>query len=1141
MKSKILVLVLLIFFEVGIFAKTWNDIPFEEENIIVESDVADISLAIAEQNTIIEKLKNSGEPLFQHDDAFYSEESVNETYYKRYGIIVKGSLNGEYPVLPPGTTIRQSVDDDKDYRIMGENTFGELIENPFYDPVMAGKMDEKLWIKNTDKEQINLTAIGKGLANNSPYSKEELVKEYYSNFITGFVEGFGDYLSDEFIHEYNEAKNKMTHALKDKDYSSLTDAERKSLDELFKDVGKGDDYPLADYIRIAALPTKHSNGVAYMFHRTPGGTYYYLSVLLKSDVSKYDNFGGISVLSSVGISSTSGSYKYGHYDFQIYSDKPIKSYEISYPQNGVRVDGELQKTFTSSYYDYGRTFDLSIIALSASRTIDIIIEATNIDGETARHTVSVSVVGLSNITPAKHEAVIASNKRNEEIFDVTQGIPTQKNIYASVTCPRYLADVDYDQVKSKIDFMVNVSRTYHLTWYPNGDDGPASTDTVTVSKSITVSRPYSYYKVNFFGIYTPKQCTLNGDFFENGGIQIDPAGEIDIDVDVIRQTVNMKNPLGKTSLSVSLSGMSLVGGRTRPGIPNEDFNPYAQAAVPELLVRNDAVRFEGITISGGDFVNTSTQPPVPIPVPGEVDPNFFYKEDILIPTFTQNGVYEPTGEVRYEKVININTSEELNREIEDINNVVIHSPVVCYADITSRIDDVQAHTVDESISQLIIGDTFDVNFPYSGQHKDIPGYGDRSYEDSTRLKQVRFSFDSYKGDGYSENFYKANTWIDVDKDVEQFFIPEWASETDNAIISFRAVANNLKDEELGVQRFELNHNLSIENYKAVEVKRAQLIGKIYDFEISFATDPAYETHFETGSGVFKVGDKDEFGNEERTDNNFPLCGEKIDDEKYLGRQLKLGYKIKFSFKTSGDMLGKDDIAIITPTYKLIDDEGNIRNIKLYHISGGKLIDIGNGVKREMVLYSDGRRIKKNEMKKTAYALSLQDRESPLTYEKYLKKLTSKKGIDISYNNKIILTEYQKTYIGEVTNPQVQIGDIISSKQKWYGEFYLPNNTFAVYEDTDLSTYDKLSLTDDVFIKEGVIVVNVKVDLYHDIAAISDIESREPYISYTTDKYGNQWEKEGFELTQQINGNEVELEYGDLCVYYAGQRAYNNYK
>ena len=192
-----------------------------------------------------------------------------------------------------------------------------------------------------------------------------------------------------------------------------------------------------------------------------------------------------------------------------------------------------------------------------------------------------------------------------------------------------------------------------------------------------------------------------------------------------------------------------------------DAQAEAEAVVGEVAVRNDALRFNGQQLMDDSQTMEEGPQPQPVPAPGFIDENVLYKTGNLIPSTIQNRAdTASTGQVEYTPMDSVHGSGETKTfEVDGINTVTVHTPVVNY----SWVSDYQAHNQktepNYSLSALILERPFTVRIPTEGQHTDYLGYGDRDYAKYFRAKQVQFPFDVY-----SENrsvFYPGNTWINV--------------------------------------------------------------------------------------------------------------------------------------------------------------------------------------------------------------------------------------------------------------------------------------------------------------------------------------------------------------------------------------------
>ena len=137
-----------------------------------------------------------------------------------------------------------------------------------------------------------------------------------------------------------------------------------------------------------------------------------------------------------------------------------------------------------------------------------------------------------------------------------------------------------------------------------------------------------------------------------------------------------------------------------------------------------------------------------------------------------NGRYMTKGKVQYVKSQNLGKTHELTQPEEfEINDVNVHTPVVCDIKISDRKDFNQMISPDKSKVSLVLALDFKVSLPTKGTHNDYPGYRTRDYEKYTSARQVKFPFGVYRG----KTYYEPNTWIDINSDITEFYLPPWVT------------------------------------------------------------------------------------------------------------------------------------------------------------------------------------------------------------------------------------------------------------------------------------------------------------------------------------------------------------------------------
>ena len=115
----------------------------------------------------------------------------------------------------------------------------------------------------------------------------------------------------------------------------------------------------------------------------------------------------------------------------------------------------------------------------------------------------------------------------------------------------------------------------------------------------------------------------------------------------------------------------------------------------------------------------------------------------------------------------------------------------------------------------------------------------------------------------------------------------------------------------------------------------------------------------------------------------------------------------------------------------------------------------------------------------------------------------------------------------------------ASHQKWYGEYYLPNDLYAAEKGYPVAEYARthggLDGKEGFWLKEGYVIVNF------DIESVKGGDFKNPVLSYWKAPKANMWAIEGFNyLRKDSNNGQFRLSNGDVVFYYANRRASDDY-
>jgi hypothetical protein len=199
--------------------------------------------------------------------------------------------------------------------------------------------------------------------------------------------------------------------------------------------------------------------------------------------------------------------------------------------------------------------------------------------------------------------------------------------------------------------------------------------------------------------------------------------------------------------------------------------------------------------------NGDTQNPTTVPDSDICDRNTFYLNNLTIPDTVLNQVHTSSGTIRYKRLsqtINPVHDATLQIPIASINDVTVHTPVVCNSGVLDDKNNDQTLNPDRSRSALVLGRPSRIRFLTTGEHLNIKGYnvsGSMDCRKYTKSRQVRFPFDAYIGTDKPDNSYfvPGNSWcsIPMEPSFDEFhiYIPTWVKEGDYEI-EFREIAAN---------------------------------------------------------------------------------------------------------------------------------------------------------------------------------------------------------------------------------------------------------------------------------------------------------------------------------------------------------------
>lgn len=713
----------------------------------------------------------------------------------------------------------------------------------------------------------------------------------------------------------------------------------------------------------------------------------------------------------------------------------------------------------------------------------------------------------------------------------------------------------------------------HSMWVSNWVD--VHDTQVVYSEPYMVNRSYSYWTVDHFEVFVPDKVTVENAALPGGSITIPqqgiPVPEITLSHEDGISGHVLNNPFFDAKSSgaivydsdigsyvVDLGSESKNGGTSRPSVPSiADPGSVIENAVEQYKTRNDLLIFNGIKIMDNLIsANGNTPDPSGIPESGLCHENVFYKNGLTIPDNTLNEVHSSSGTITYRRLsetVNPVINEILEIPISHVNSVRVHTPVVCNSGVLDDINNDQTLNPDRSRSALVLGRPSRIRILTVGEHLNIKGYslnGPMDCRKYTKERQVRFPFDVYIGTDKPDNSYfvRKNTWysipIDSAYDEMYIYIPTWVPEGDYEV-EFREIAVNAPD----LSKTEYLANLDINNYIAVRKSPVRVIGRIYGLKITDISDKLWQDVFrknkstsEHSGNYYFVGTKDEEGKERGIDKLFTLPILEGSHAIYKNRgALKTGYTFRFDLTTVGNYYCEDDYIIIKPEFYYVKKDGTGRQkVDLwYHEEfNGKMnyfVKIEpTGRNRDnpkyMKLGDIYRNVPGDEILYTAQVLGLNENSF------------RNNSSQIGWFDRIILSKNQRTFIGKANSipAGVDLDSVRKSVQKWYGEYYLPNDVYAAPVGFDVPEYGRtnngLTGKESFWLKDGYIIVNFRIE------TVQNGNFNSPVLSYWEAPYCNMFGREGFGYTKtDYYGATFQLKDGDIIFYDTNKRSSDDYR
>lgn len=755
---------------------------------------------------------------------------------------------------------------------------------------------------------------------------------------------------------------------------------------------------------------------------------------------------------------------------------------------------------------------------------------------------------------------IRADDRDAEKFNVDLGIPTTESLFVNVLSKDYLNEYDFGKWEGTCTYPIKVTKTYNLKWescstYTDSEGKShesctSMSDTETVTKTYNVKREYSYWALDIWRAFQIEKARASNYALPSGEVTLLPHGYTPPNISSTKLSSWQAHITEPSYSDKDLGSQTLNGGRSRPSVPNEDWTSVAEGQVGQVKVKNDSLKIDSTTVMNDGQYEKSTPAPTTPRQAVQIGRDVLYEKNLVIEATKRNGHdYISTGDITY-KPLNYVDADPGNKvfPITDYDDITIHTPVVNYSTIPdiNRPFDQSLHP-DMSRIAFVLNRNQNLIFPNNGQHRNIPGYGNRDYTKYTQEKRIQFPFDIYKGN----TFYKANSWITLDltQDTTVFKIPYWVTE---GVYTVRTESWAINSPSRDSSITEHNANLNLDNYGAYETFNVKVLGRVYGFRVYDVGDLRFESVFRTAKGStdwsgfqYYSGAKDLDGNPSAVASEpwkqLPVRVGSHPTER--GTVAHNGYPFYFFFNTMGNVWNSNEGVKIVPRFYFVPKSGGTPvEVDLYYNSTNKkLIKVGSAEDKKLfdrtIVMSDPLRNINTQYLEYAAVFEYNnfltaEAKAKTSLTKYVKQALKRKVVQAHGYKDMVLDLKSRTLIGSPDEPQVDSGVQQRAIQRWFGEYSLPVAPYAVAKGTDLESLvrtkykGKITGKESEFKKNGYLIVNFDITTYRN-------NPDDGIFAYDASRAGmaNMWEIEN-EVKQSTawTGSVFRFNSGDIMMF-----------
>lgn len=480
----------------------------------------------------------------------------------------------------------------------------------------------------------------------------------------------------------------------------------------------------------------------------------------------------------------------------------------------------------------------------------------------------------------------------------------------------------------------------YRTQYELSNEELVISDQQTKTYSFLVPKLWSYWTVLESGMYYPNKVTIKNEALKEGMFTVEvKKGEVELpDYEVLCYGEKEKHVLWETYDTDGLPMLSIMLQEEQYIISDIVNTPPEADAYLEVICENAAwadeqhafVRSDKFVLNeeyllsdkwNADGIGSAPEEEIILP---DVIPLTSYlqtyRTGIELDENKPNGSYSTSAVITYVgDTSNVGTAAIKDIVLPNVNSLAIHTPVACDGTMLEGFEG----------NVLILKEAlnfFTLRIDNIGIHRMSLGYGEKNFayalsgqrnvavKDGISLNQVKFPFDVYvdvennslcEDGGYdSRGDYclKAETWLTIGEDEQQFYIPV-TMQNGTYRIEFRTIAVNCPKDERKQYWYEAEEpeaNRDWSNYVATDYEDIEVKSYIKGFQITDTNDPEALEILQAGCQALS---------------------------------LKKGYSFSYELHTQGEFYGEEVEITMFPKYFWESESGAERvEANLYQLS-----------------------------------------------------------------------------------------------------------------------------------------------------------------------------------------------------------------